>query len=831
MTKKSTAVSDMENNDLEKQALTLLNASKYREAIELYKKLLKVSDNGEWRRRLAFCYLQRAMSFADKGMHKEALVLWENFREHAQPPYECYDHYLVWLIQSKQPARIQSALQQLTAQQLDKDYPKLAAVLGLLILTEHPEFQLALPQDAVFIAHLKIAQTALQAFRANDLDGMDEALKQLPYRSAFRDLRTLLKACSAVSDSLKETRSLLSKIPAYSPYSQTARLVLACTVTGSALLYEMLTFNRQQRKLIAEIIGLNTMQFELIESLGKQKQPFSDKMKFNLAMRFRSLCSTDLPQRFCFATLTTYPAGRKDYGKAFGTIDEFEANRLKALACEREGNDYDAGYYWQQCVNALTKNGTGDGLKIALILRHIGEKLPVSEQIPLLIESLDYDPSDKECFLEVLNHYRQDSDSSDSYKQWLNKALDQFPQDLDILTLAAQAATRDKAFKKAIQYASKILHIDPLNSFAKQVIFSSHLAHARQLLKAKKYHLVETEIEQAQALKLGKNYSLQTQLLKNLLRFASGDKKQGLQAISEALNQLNQDPVTAHFQAAVEALLTGLPVATLLRELPPAKDHLLSAQELSRLNQLITRYSQEDINLELLHKALEKIKAPLKQSVLQQNFDENLLLTLCQTLDTIHHFELLRHCAKWAQAKWHKPIWMYYRIYSDTNDDPIRCTFMNAFRLQENLDQARREKDLRAVALIGRYLDRYHEAHPSRGTGFIENLFDMDELEDSADPLDELFGHLSDEVFIKLDKKLAALVKKTSPEKLIQELNKISSNKSKLLLAMMQDPDLFTSLMIIKAAEELGLAIGVTYEDVLQCFDIGKQPSSFPFPF
>jgi len=831
MTKKPTSASDMDRQSLERQAASQLNAGKYKDAIELYKKLLRGADNSDWQRQLAFCYLQRAKAFALKAMFKEALVMWENYREHAQPPYESRDHYLIWLIQSRNLAKIQIALEQLTVQQLDKDYPELAAVLGLLILTEHPEFEQALPQDSAFISHLKMVKTALQAYRDDDPDGMDAALKPLPYRSAFRDFRTLLKAGIALSNTPAETTSLLGKIPANSPYSQAARLLLACTLKGAALTHEMLKCSPPQRRLIGEITGLNKKQLDLVESLSKQREPISDKIKFNLALQFQSLCSSESAQRFCFATLATYPAGRRDYVKAFGSIDEFEANRLQALACEGENNDYDAEYYWKQAIKALTQKGTGNDLKIALILRHIAQKMPAPEQISLLIESLEHDPDDKDCYLQILRHYGQHPDTVDSHKQWLTKSVDKFPQDIEVLTLAVQAATRSKAYKKAIQYALKIMQVDPLNTFAKQVIFSSHIAHARRLLKTKKQHLVESEIQQAEALKLGKNYALETQLMKALLCFVAVDKQQGLQVIVEALDKLNTDPVNAHFQGAVEAQLTGLPVATLLRELPPAKDHLLSSLELTRLIRLISQYSQEDGNQELLHKALDKIKAPMKQSVLKQHYDENLLLALCQTLDTVKHFELLRHCAKWAQARWNTPIWMYYRVYSETNGDPEQISYIQRFRLEYDLDLARREKDHRTAALIGQYLDRYHEAHTPIGLDFLGDLLGSNEPDDSADPLDQLFGHLPDEIYHKLNNRLASLFKKTSPERLVQELNKIAGNSGNLLLAMMQEPDLFTALMILKAADELGIDTGVTLDDVLAYFAVDKAPKSFPFPF
>lgn len=827
-------VSDLENKGLEKQALSLLNSGKYKEATELYKKLLQHSDNIEWRNRLAFCYLQRAKAFAQKRMFKEAMVLWENYRQHGQPPYADFDRYLIWLIQTKNPANVRTALQQLTAQQLDKDYPELASVLGLLILTEHPEFQEVLPQDSAFIAHVEIAKTVLQAYRAHNPERTEAALKPLPYRSAFRDLRTLMKAAIAASTSIEAAQPLLEKIPTTSPYAHAAQLLFACTLKGAELANKMLRFTSPERRLIGEIIGLNKQQLEFLDSLNKQKDRLSDKIKFNLAIQFQSLCGSELAQRFCDATLMTYPAGRRTYEKAFGPMDEFEANRLKALAYENQNNRYDAEFFWKQAIKALPKEGTDTGLKVALILRHIASTQPPSEQIASLIASLEHDPGDKDCYLQILDHYGQQPDATDAYKQWLDNSLDRFPRDTEVLTRAIQAAMSNKAYKKAIHYASIILENDPLNTFAKRVIFSCRLDHARRLIKTKKYQLVEPEIQQAEALKLGKNDALQTQLLRSLLGFATGtDKKQGLQAVAEAMNKLDPDPVTAHFQAAVEAQMAGLPVATILRELPATKDRLLSEQALTRLIHLLTQYGRQQSNRELLHKALEKIKAPLKQSVLKQSFEEKLLLALCQALDAIEHFELLRHCAKQAQAKWHNPIWMYYRVHGETNGDPGKISYMHRFRLMAALDQAAREKDHRARVLIERYLERYHQTLDSPGLDFFDSSLHAEQEEPAkdVDPFDQLFGHLPDEIFYRIDKKADALVKKTSPERLIEELTKVTGNDRNLFFAMMQDPDLFSALMIVKAANELSLDIGVSYEDVLKCFDVEKVPRSLPFPF
>ena len=834
--KKQKPVSSTTDNNLEQQALSQLTAGHYKEAIALYKKLLQVSDNEEWIRQIAYCYRYRALSFAARGMIKEAVALWENHCQYVQPPYETYDHYIVWLIESKNQLKIQTSLEQLTSQQLDKHYPELAALLGLLMLTEHPELQHYLPQDSALIKHFNITQMALEAYQDNNLEKLSDALKQLPYRSAFRDFRTLLNAVLIIPTEREQGQALLAKIPVNSPYIQFARLVNASCQDGSALAEDLLKFNHKQRKIIGDIKGLKKKQLELIDQLVRQRERLSDKVKFNLAIQYKSLFGSELAQQFCQAILVDYPAGRRDFNKKFSSVNEFEANRLNALACERDHNSYEGEFFWKQCISILINEGTDNGLKIALIIRHIaGQQDELEERIELLIESLDYDPEDRDSYLKILHYFSQQQEMDKEYGYWLKKAVETFPQDIDVLTLAVNTATRNKTYKKASQYALKILKIDPLNTFAKQVLFSSHLAHARGLIQNKKYPLVDKEIQLAEKLNLGKDYALKTQLMRGLLCFVEQDKKQGLSVITESLNKLNSDPVNAHFQAAMEAQLIGVPVATILRELPPSKDHLLSSQELTQLIQLLKQYDGEGDNQELIHKALEKIKPALKKSVLEQDYDESLILSLSETMVSLNHFELLRHCVKQALAKWNKPIWRYYHIYSATNGIPERCSQENIFKLENTREQAMQDRDYQASVLIDSFLTRYYQMHPERNMGFLDGLFggaeDYEEEFVDDDPMEQLFDHLPEKTLIKLDKKLASLLKKTSPEMLIQQLNKVIGDDKDIMSAMMLNPDLFSALLMLRAADELSIDIGVTVGDVLECFGVDKQTDIFSFPF
>ena len=212
--------SDPDVSVIESTALSKLNSGQFKEAIDLYKSLLKRANNADWRAALGQCYLQRALAFAAKNMVKEAIVLWENYAQNTGQPHQALDHYISWLLQTNDRTKVKTCLSQLSAQQLDEQYPDLASLLGLLIITGKFSCQDLLPQDSAFMLHLGLVHEALTAYRNNKLEDIEPALKKLPFRSAFRDFRTLMKAAILIHESTEHAQSLLAKIPADSPYHQ-----------------------------------------------------------------------------------------------------------------------------------------------------------------------------------------------------------------------------------------------------------------------------------------------------------------------------------------------------------------------------------------------------------------------------------------------------------------------------------------------------------------------------------------------------------------------------------------------------------------------------------
>ncbi|MCK5889012.1 MAG: hypothetical protein KAG19_03615 [Methylococcales bacterium] len=843
MSKKKKAAQKVNIGSPESQASSLFDAGKYKEAIPLYKKIVQSSDSEAHREQLIQCYLKRAAAFAAKSMYKEAVALWENHQEYTQAPFNDFDQYILWLILSKgsQQAKAKTHLNQLSAEQLNKTYPKLAVALGALLLSTHPELQSELPQDSALIADFKSVQEALQALQNSDKTLLDASLKKIPFRSAFKDLRIILNAVNIAPESIEKAQSLFAKIPENSAYFQTAQLLILSTLEGKAFADNAIALNKDQRNTVGTIKGLEKPQLKFLEQLCQKTGSLTDKVKFTLAIQYKSQLGEDLASAFCQATLAHYPAGKKIFNKHFDTFNDADSFRIRAIKEEQRKDFYESHSCWEEYITFLHDNDSKSSdhpLKIALILRRMALQShnEEDEANDFLERSIRHDPCDKESYLKIIAYYSRHPERGKDYKLWLTKTLDQFPQDIDVLVKITNAALKNKTYKKACQYAKKILKIDPINTFAKQTLFSSHLAHARRLMHEKNYRLVEKEISTAEKLNISKKHQQYIQLMQGFLCFSEKNKKQGLQSITEALSALHTDPVNIHFQAGIEALLNNAPLSTILRALPSPAKHLLSATELTKLATQLEQYVKDDVEQASLHKMLEKVKAPLKKSLPSQDYDETLLLSFCKILSSIEHFELLRVYAKYAQAKWQKPIWMYYRIYAENNGTAQKISDLDFDRMDNAAREASTARDHQTTTLINTFMESLPDEDLSSGVDdFFSQLFGSSH-QDEEDAYEVLFQHIPNDIMMKLDKKAESIAENPKTrDKLIRKVVGAIEKAGGGEMSIMKvgtTPDIQSSFFMLEAAKQLNIDIDIDLDDIFDAFDLLEDSSSpFNFPF
>ncbi len=819
---------------LEKDASSHFSAGRYKNAAEIYKNLLKHSDNPDWRRQLAECYLQRALNMAEKGMPKEAVVLWENYSEWAEPPLAALENYILWLLSAKNTQKAFARLDRIDAEQLDKNHPELAVWLGFLLVSEYSDIEAHIPHDSAVMLHWQTVRDALEAYRCNRLEHIDELLKKLPFRSAFRDLRSILKALLSLPASIEQAQTLLSKIPDNSPYRPAANALTAYMLQGSAFVEASLQLEDNQRRLIAKAKGFSNKQLELLDAIYKQRNNLTDKAQFNLAIRYRELIGNEAASRFCQAMLARYPAGRKDYLKNFAEKDSIESERIQALIHEENHNDFEAEDHWLRYIDALKTQGPENHKKISLIYRRLARNLSPTMAVDYLIESLQYDPEDRDSYLKILDYFEQEDPDPEEHATWLAKGLKHLPKDIEMLVCAAKSAMRKKAFKKAAKYAQDLLKIDPVNTLAKKLLFSSHLAHARKLIKTEKFHLVDKELQAAERLSIDKTLLRQADLIRGFYIWAAEDKDRGLKVIADTLRSMNPGPATAYFHGFIESALMDVPYAPIAKQLPAIKAYELSEQELVFLTESIKHYNEQLEKLDVVFKALDKIKAPLKKSMKLLNYGERALLAWCQTLEDIEHFDLLKQCAKSADGVWKKPIWSYYRVVAECQGDPSRLDITWTLRLQTAIEIAHEQKDSKTEFKIRRFIERSIGFQNPFGfddeDDFYEGGFDEDESGFDSEIIEDLFDHVPKRNMIKIGKKFEEMMNKSSPEQLMMDVmtkyaGRVDPN---LLVKLLMDPSFLVAVMMFEAAQSLRIDIDLSFDEIIEFFT-DDEPFSFPF--
>ena len=802
---------------LQEQAVAYLASGSYKITQEIYKILLKREDIPRYRQGLAKCYLQRSLISAGQGKFKEAITFWENYSEYANNHTE-NDRYVSWLLKIGQKAKIKTYLQSLATENLEKDYPQLALSLGFFHIGGQIDLLQWLPEHAVLAMQTDDAQQALTAFQLNDRESMRQHLAKIPFRSVYRDFCSLLKVAALLFESPYKANDLLDKISRDSPYYPIGRLISVLPLTGKELADALLGLTQKQQQIICKSKGWTDQQIKLLQYISRQKQQLTDKMKFDLAIQYQQLLGAEYARRFCLGLLPVYPAGIKAYEKNFGALAAFEKLRISALSAEANQSYFEAIGHWEQCLELLYADKQRNALKIAFILRHMSKICSPSEEIGYQVESLEFDPEDRETYLTILKHHEHEG-GGEKYKKRLEETLVLFPKDIEFLGLAMQAAVRNNVFKKATQYADKILAIDPVNTQAKRVLFSSHLNHARKLLKAKKFHLVEKEIKNAEQLNLGKQYPALAQMLFGFFVYLSEDKTRGGQLIEKSRNLSPEGNFISRYRIINEALLLDIPLAPILQAISPLpEDYILSNTELNAYIKLLDEQQKESNSV--IVKALDKTKKDFKRITKEQKFNQHQLQAVMLQLDKFKHFELMRHCLKCVSDVKFKPVWIFYQTYLEAKGNPAGVPPFGITKLQFQYSLAKEQGDQRTATLISNFLDKIYQYQNDDLSGSEDDYFD---------PYEKLFDHIDTRTFTKINRKFDRLYETIPEDKLIMALVEMLPDK-KLKPLLLKDTDLINALLFLKAAQDLDINIQVTAADVLEVA-LEDAGATFPFPF
>ncbi|MCK5719597.1 MAG: tetratricopeptide repeat protein [Thiomargarita sp.] len=731
---------------LEIKAITYFDNKQYKQAIDIYKQLLKKEPHRkEWQSDLAEIYVLRAQILAKKQLYKEAIILWDNQVELYHGKKATSEQYIYWLIKAKEYKKIIALTASTEITETIKS--KLWIYLSVSLFLDDSKLIKIIPQDAPVIKHYLIVKNVLVAYYKNDLVVAEQYVKQIPFRSLYRDFATVFKALLLNSETDK-AQQLLKKVPKDSFYHRFAELITISNEQNLTVFLDKLSSLEYQEKVfIANLKSWNIEKIKAIFQLQTAYQKNNYKVLFETVVKNRTLFGKEYSRRFCWTLLSYDIKNIRSYEKIFNCkLSKFDKNRIYALYYEQQKDIEKVIYYWNVAIKNLktTSNISDLDLKIALILRHIASTVGIMSDYAteLLIESIKYDADDKASYINIINNYKKWQGPQKKYHKWADDSVKKFPQDGEILSLAMESAVKRKAFKKAVGYAEKLLTIDSINIKAREVAQNSHIAHARKLIKTSKYANASKELDQAKNYEYKKsrglieiNQGLLNLQIEGLLENKTIRKnispikkltraKQKLKN-SEALKliqkgiQLTGDGLLAQFRLLMEAQLQQIDPKSLTNAIPFA-NYSISQQDFLNFTYLLDFYNES--NAKFLQEAINQVNQPLKKAALELQFSKNNLLKICKNLLAIEYYSLIKLLANKALDEWdNEPIFVYYYLYSKVSGNIYLLDKDEIDQLLNAIETAEEQNDKATAIIIAQFLDNLR-------TFF--NLGDMDEAED-----------------------------------------------------------------------------------------------------
>ena len=235
-----------------------MRAGRFKEAVEVFKQLVRQDKCPEWSSHLGDAYAGRARALADKGMFKEAAMVLENtlpFGATIREPVL----YLTCLIRQGcyQKARqtALSCLSQLPPADAD-GVAGVAALLSLAIPAPGAPPGLG-PAGDGWTKASEAAQATLGAWlQGKQPEAVDRLLASIPLRSPFGPLRLILKSLTTPSDAASKARGLLAMVPSGSIFGSIRAAAETTLADDAELLAAWSGLRPAQRTFVAETRGL-----------------------------------------------------------------------------------------------------------------------------------------------------------------------------------------------------------------------------------------------------------------------------------------------------------------------------------------------------------------------------------------------------------------------------------------------------------------------------------------------------------------------------------------------------------------------------------------------
>ncbi|MHB8166314.1 MAG: tetratricopeptide repeat protein, partial [Sulfuricella sp.] len=486
----------MDSAALAAGAAAALGASRHKEAIELYKELVKRERRPAWVDGLASCYAGRAHDLAAKGMIQEALVLWRNRTQLCGKPL-AEGPYLGWLLQAGGQEEMFRLLADKTLP--DATLTELETRLAATVLAAPDNALAGLPADSALLRHRTPALEALAAYHRGDSAALGERLQAIPFRSPYRDLKPVLKALALLQTNAEAAQEAIARLPSDGPFERLAAALRAAVLPDAGWLAALRGLDEDSRQLVLDIKGCPDALRPLLLELAKLGDTPAAAPLFDLLLRYRRAVPegkfTDLYHR-----LLPHLGKRLVNSADFGKLPGEKKVHVFALAAELQGAIDVAESYWIEMAEILSVKPE-QKLRAALIWRHLadfGRNGGLDDvAFEYLQKSLELDPEDRDNTLTVIRVLRSNNDLAQA-RAYLDKALLRFPKDAGVLLEAVEVALAGKAFKKAVGLAKQVLELDPINPQVRGLIGHALFSHARKQIKAHNNPAARKELDAAE---------------------------------------------------------------------------------------------------------------------------------------------------------------------------------------------------------------------------------------------------------------------------------------------------------------------------------------------
>lgn len=676
------------------EAEAALGASYYKEAIELYKELVKRERRPTWVDGLASCYAGRAHDLAAKGMIKEALVLWRN-RTQLCGKLLADGPYLGWLLQAGEQGEMFRLLADKTLP--DATRAELETRLAATVLAAPDNALPGLPADSALLRHRTLALEAFAAYHRGDFTALGERLQAIPFRSPYRDLKPVLKALALLQTDAEAAQAAIARLPSGGPFERLAAVLRAAVLPDGGWLAALRGLDEDSRQMVLDIKGCPDALRPLLLELSKLGDTPAAIPLLDTLLRYRRAVPegefTDLYHR-----LLPHLGQRLFNNADFHKLPDEKRVHILALAGELQGALEVAETDWIEMAEIIGAEPE-QKLRAALIWRHLADLGPDrkggvdSAAFTYLKKSLELDPKDRESYLKVIRVLRSDNDLVQA-RAYLDKALPRFPKDAGVLLEAVEVALAGKAFKKAVGLAKQVLELDPINPQVRGLIGHALLSHARKQIKAYNYPAAHKELDAAEEWLRAPADRATLKLLRALA--AEGQADKGNDQLREAMADFGGSMVGA-FHLLLEAGAVGRDPKTLL--LHTGVD-LTATPAPEAVVALAHGMNVAHVEKKALRAALGPLRAPLKRAA-NAKFSEADHLLVCEAWQRFEENELLFAYAEAALKRWPgRPVFVYLSVIARYGNDPYDIPDRELHALDQAAKDARKQGDQRTASRI-----------------------------------------------------------------------------------------------------------------------------------